>query len=731
MPVVGCPKCRTPLQIADQMAGQTVACPKCGQHLLIPGPAAPQATGVQSGPPPIQQPRPGGPPPQPRQPEPAQEDAAASASLGGSMMTRMPKPVLFGLLGAIGALLGALLIEVPYQFASPPPATEKPAPKAQDVKVDIMFVLDVTGSMQTQINGVRDGIGDFVNKLQGVKLDETGQTKLDVQVGLTYFRDRSNQPDGPAEDPQPFRFRNGSFFTDDPLEFREQVSRLRADRGGDLPESALDALAIAARLPNRPGALKVLLLITDAPPRLPDREMFSIDQTRDELRRNDVKQIHLIVREARFQFEQLQRDGGVAVMPGKTFSLDAIAAGQRFDDILRGFTADIVSEVRRTIGSLTSGGQYEEKDAPRLIFANGLWTSLVALGLALFLIVGQKLYMRQDPLDLVALGKGSLSLLAGLLGGVLAQSLYLAFSGNAALAFIGQMIGWWFFGAVIGCGMAFFVPNLVWWRGLLGGMLGGFLGLLAYSLFSLLGGVVGRMLGAFILGFAIGVMVALAEVAFRRFWLEVRFGPREVRTVTLGSAAITVGSDEKRATVVVRDAPALAFRYSLEGETVVCEDLASGRSAELEAGESRKVGNVTITVCSPETTKEVGLILELSNGKKVPLSEGLPLTAEDLPGLLAGSPDGTVALVNRKPADPTVLMLRNRSKSPWTIAERSGETKTIDPGLGFQLEPGTRVNFGQVHGELVRKGKDRDGRNRRRDRDRDRDYDDRPRRRRD
>ena len=38
---------------------------------------------------------------------------------------------------------------------------------------------------------------------------------------------------------------------------------------------------------------------------------------------------------------------------------------------------------------------------------------------------------------------------------------------------------------------------------------------------------VGRMAGAAILGFAIGLMVALVEVAFRRAWLEVQFSGGE------------------------------------------------------------------------------------------------------------------------------------------------------------------------------------------------------------
>ena len=48
------------------------------------------------------------------------------------------------------------------------------------------------------------------------------------------------------------------------------------DGGGDTPESALDALGLAAAQPFRADATKVILLITDAPPRLPDKATATV-----------------------------------------------------------------------------------------------------------------------------------------------------------------------------------------------------------------------------------------------------------------------------------------------------------------------------------------------------------------------------------------------------------------------------------------------------------------------
>ena len=114
--------------------------------------------------------------------------------------------------------------------------------------------------------------------------------------------------------------------------------------------------------------------------------------------------------------------------------------------------------------------------------------------------------------------------------------------------------------------MALIVPNLKWYRGLQGGLAGGIFGRLGFMLISwLMGELGGRLLGAAILGFFIGVMIALAEMVFRRFWLELAFSAREIRTVTLGTAAVSIGGDEQLASVFVqgvRAAGATAWRAS-------------------------------------------------------------------------------------------------------------------------------------------------------------------------
>jgi Ca-activated chloride channel family protein len=638
--------------------------------------------------------------PTPVIPQVASRERSASFRLPTQMLTTLPKPILFGLFGALGCLLGAIFIELPFDWAKPPPPRRivVEAPPPPPPKVDVMFVLDVTGSMQDQIDGVRKGIGAFVKGLR--------QHKLDVRVGLTYFRDRIPQPNNVPEDPKALTFK-GDVFTADPKEFQDEMElrkkELKADGGGDEPESSLDALAYASEQKFRSGAIKVLLLITDASPHIPDVRMKTLDETEKFLRKHGIQQLHLIVKEKKELYQQLQKH-----MPGKVFNLDEVAAGGSFDSILPKVSAGIAEktvEMGASIQSVQSTEKFEAESAGRLVFAICLWTAFLALGVSLALIVGQKLYLRHNPLDGPVLAKGSAGLLAGVIGGVVAQLLYQALSGDSPSTFLdilSRMFGWSLLGGLIGGGMALFVPNLQWYRGLLGGWLGGLAGALGFVLVSLiLPGWMARWFGALILGFCIGLMVALAEMAFRRWWLEIRYSPRETRTVTLGAAVIGVGGDEKAAAIFIRGAPALALRYHLEEEKVLCEEVATGQRSELRPGDQKVVNGVAITVCNPASARGIGYTLELSTGKKVLLSEGLPLTAEELTGLEAQAADGTVALVGRKPSDPGVLLLYNRSRQSWAVAQ-NGAQRTIGPGFGLPLTPGTRINFGKVQGQLIR-----------------------------
>src|SRR5207244_3756273 len=139
------------------------------------------------------------------------------------------------------------------------------------------------------------------------------------------------------------------------------------------------------------------------------------------------------------------------------------------------------------------------------------------------------------------------------------------------------------------------------------------------------------------------IMVALVEATFREGWLEVQYGPKEVRTVSLGSEKVSIGSDQSACTIYAANAAPIAYRYWLKDNTVLCEDVRANRTTSVAPGDRRQVGNLVATVCAAgavaqtpqpaRAQKKSGFALRLSNGRLVELASGVKLSAADLPGL--------------------------------------------------------------------------------------------------
>jgi hypothetical protein len=118
--------------------------------------------------------------------------------------------------------------------------------------VDIVFVMDVTESMQPYVDAVKQNVIAFAQDLQS--------NSRDYRLGLVTFEDYvvSAYPDCNCA------YRNS--FTSDVKQFSEWVGSLHAGGGGDIPEDQLDALAYAAKFPFRPEAEGIIIIVTDAPP---------------------------------------------------------------------------------------------------------------------------------------------------------------------------------------------------------------------------------------------------------------------------------------------------------------------------------------------------------------------------------------------------------------------------------------------------------------------------------
>ena len=108
-------------------------------------------------------------------------------------------------------------------------------------QADIIFVLDVTGSMSGEIDGVKENIVEFADSLsyQGI----------DFRLGMVTFLDE---------------IENIYDFTSDVQLFQQYVNEQYAHGGGDLPENSLEALMAASQFDFRPAANRVFIWITDA-----------------------------------------------------------------------------------------------------------------------------------------------------------------------------------------------------------------------------------------------------------------------------------------------------------------------------------------------------------------------------------------------------------------------------------------------------------------------------------
>src|SRR5215469_13267294 len=117
--------------------------------------------------------------------------------------------------------------------------------------VDIVFILDVTESMQPYIDAVKQNVISFAEDL--------ARNNRDYRLGLVTFEDYVVS--GASDCNCPYSKK----MTSNVQEFTQWVGSLHAGGGGDIPEDQLDALAYASTFPFRPEAQGIVILITDAP----------------------------------------------------------------------------------------------------------------------------------------------------------------------------------------------------------------------------------------------------------------------------------------------------------------------------------------------------------------------------------------------------------------------------------------------------------------------------------
>jgi len=146
---------------------------------------------------------------------------------------------------------------------------------------DIVVLIDTTGSMSPSLKQLQAKCGQFSEQLT--------RQALPHRFALIGFGDTG---DGEWIDAHE--------FTRDVGEFRTQVSAVSRYDGGDLPESALDAIEAALKLPFDDSAMRRFYLVTDATFHAPAASGAS---AADLAARLEEERVHLEVF-SRPQFEQ-------------------------------------------------------------------------------------------------------------------------------------------------------------------------------------------------------------------------------------------------------------------------------------------------------------------------------------------------------------------------------------------------------------------------------------------
>lgn len=116
-------------------------------------------------------------------------------------------------------------------------------------KLDLLLTIDATGSMSDEMRYLQKELQSIVSRV------EAAHPGVDIRTGLIVYRDRGDA----------YVVRETP-FTDDIEVFQKSLAAQRADGGGDMPEAMHTAMRTGLKMDWRDEALKINLLVADAPP---------------------------------------------------------------------------------------------------------------------------------------------------------------------------------------------------------------------------------------------------------------------------------------------------------------------------------------------------------------------------------------------------------------------------------------------------------------------------------
>lgn len=246
-------------------------------------------------------------------------------------------------------------------------------------------------------------------------------------------------------------------------------------------------------------------------------------------------------------------------------------------------TAELVN-VKPTTNTLVSIGHV------------ALWCAVCSVGIVLGLTWALEIYAgRKRPSRKVLLKALISGLITGAIAGGAAQGVFRLHTFSRTGQFFFQAGCWGLAGGIIGWRISRLIANLGTLRGIAAGLAGGTLGGMGFLAISgHLAEAFGRSVGFGVLGAILGVTMVVAERLFREAYLEVIWAPREVTTLSLGTAPVSIGGGEDN--IFVRGLPPRTATITLDGGKVRYVDQRTGKAMDLANGTRITVAQIQMVV---------------------------------------------------------------------------------------------------------------------------------------
>ncbi len=211
----------------------------------------------------------------------------------------------------------------------------KPVQQGASRAVDLVFVIDTTGSMSDKIDGLLNTCAKFV--------DEFAALNLDHRMAIIAFGDLTVPGDKIV----------AMDFSSKVQVIKQSLQQIpRYSGGGNEGESSLEALDKALALPFRTNAVKVVILITDEPAL--QRKMRASDMTK---RLAQKEFLAFVVSPPLDYFKEMAKKNG-----GKWYQ---VAANTDFTDLLEMFQ-QIAKKVSQVVSDVYKIGEGSVADYLRL-----------------------------------------------------------------------------------------------------------------------------------------------------------------------------------------------------------------------------------------------------------------------------------------------------------------------------------------------------------------------------